>query len=112
MKEKRNENQTLPLLRRERTGNIGIYSCPAMLCLVSHLWSAWSILHNLKRRKESMEQEDQVKIKNCPFCGSKGYVLGPTINGAYIMKCLKCGIEKRPLVGRNKAIHAWNRRAK
>ena len=76
------------------------------------------ILHHYK--KNSSAAEDRIKLKPCPFCGSKAefHHCANLANEEYALKmanqhgvhCTNCYIATKPYDSEEEAAEAWNRR--
>ncbi len=48
------------------------------------------------------------KLKPCPFCGSKAYLIVNKKNGKAVALCRKCPTETNIFPNIRKAVEAWN----
>ena len=77
----------------------------------------WSVVRDLKRRVEALEQNGEKSadnLKPCPFCGEKeGDYLKVSITGSgrFSVFCGACGAEGANKHDKQEAINAWNMRA-
>lgn len=57
----------------------------------------------------SMKMSEEIKLKPCPFCGSKDVVVDEEYPSRYV-RCRGCGVEGGLRDSRDEAAAAWNRR--